>query len=415
MLDLRRRIGLIQPNWRPEARVLLAVAVAITVIFALTPLDAAAERIFYRAEGSDHWPFARLWPFSFLYQLAPFITGSLLIIGLGVLLIGHLRRQEALRKTGIFLVGCVVIGPGLIINAALKDHWGRPRPRDVVEFGGTLHYTPAPWRGEGGSSFPCGHCSVGFLYASGWWLWKRRRPRWAAASLATGLTVGGALGLGRMAAGGHFLSDVIWSALLALGLAHVLYYHILRLASEDAPDWWAGSRQPLRLPGTLAITMLATVGAAMALTALFVTPHGRQLRAQVDISSLPNAPRVFEVTARTANIDLVIGDFKESKIIVDGELHGFGPPGSRLDASTEFRATPIPTIIYRIDEQGWITDLSAAATIRVPVGALQRIVVALQQGDIKVTDTTRSRVVQSGALKLELHTESGHVQLHSSF
>src|SRR5208337_1633348 len=150
---------------------------------------------------------------------------------------------------------------------------------------------PAPWRGEGGSSFPCGHCSVGFLYASGWWLWKRRRPRWAAASLATGLTVGAALGLGRMAAGGHFLSDVIWSALLALGLAHVLYYHILRLASEDAPDRWAASRQPLRRLGTLAITMLATVGAAMALTALFVTPHGRQLRAQVDISSLPNAPR----------------------------------------------------------------------------------------------------------------------------
>jgi lipid A 4'-phosphatase len=38
-----------------------------------------------------------------------------------------------------------------------------------------------------------------------------------------GLAVGFALGLGRMAAGGHFLSDVIWSALLALGLAHALY------------------------------------------------------------------------------------------------------------------------------------------------------------------------------------------------
>ena len=64
------------------------------------------------------------------------------------------------------------------------------------------------------------------------WIWKRRRPGWARASLALELAVGFALGLGRMAAGAHFLSDVIWSALLSLGLAHVLYYHILRLAEQ---------------------------------------------------------------------------------------------------------------------------------------------------------------------------------------
>ncbi len=65
---------------------------------------------------------------------------------------------------GAFLILSVVIGPGLIINAVFKDHWDRPRPRDVVEFGGMLQCTPAPLRGESGESFPCGHCSVGFLY-----------------------------------------------------------------------------------------------------------------------------------------------------------------------------------------------------------------------------------------------------------
>jgi len=76
---------------------------------------------------------------------------------------------------GAFLILSVLIGPGLIINAVFKDHWDRPRPGDVVEFGGMLQCTPAPLRGESGESFPCGHCSVGFLFASGWWLWKRRR------------------------------------------------------------------------------------------------------------------------------------------------------------------------------------------------------------------------------------------------
>jgi len=150
-----------------------------------------------------------------------------------------------------------------------KDHWDRPRPRDVVEFGGTLHYTPAPWRGEGGSSFPCGHCSVGFLYASGWWVWKSRRPRWARASLALGLALGAALGLGRMAAGAHFLSDVIWSALLALGLAHVLYFHVLRLAITQPADR-GPSTAPFWLPGAQMSTLLAVLGAALVLTALFI-------------------------------------------------------------------------------------------------------------------------------------------------
>jgi hypothetical protein len=34
----------------------------------------------------------------------------------------------------------------------------------------------------------------------------------------------------------------------------------------------------------------------------------------------------------------------------------------------------------------------------------------VQRGDIRVTDATRSRVVRSGKLRLDLHTDSGHVQ-----
>jgi lipid A 4'-phosphatase len=89
------------------------------------------------------------------------------------------RACENWRINGAFLLLSVIAGPGLIINAVLKDHWDRPRPRDVVQFGGVMQYTPAPLRGEGGGAFPCGHCSVGFLYASGWLAWRRRRPAWA--------------------------------------------------------------------------------------------------------------------------------------------------------------------------------------------------------------------------------------------
>ena len=403
-------MGALRRNWLPEASLLCAIAAMVTVVFAVTPLDVDVARLFYRTDGSDHWPFGKVWPWSVLYRLAPFITASLLVLGLLGLLIGYLRGRQTWRESSIFLIFCIVIGPGVIINAVFKDHWDRARPREVVEFGGALHYTPAPWRGEGGGSFPCGHCSVGFLYASGWWIWKRRRPGWARTSLALGLVVGFALGLGRMAAGAHFLSDVIWSALLALGLAHVLYYHFLRLAEQDAANRsaWVSQRPWLREKWLM--TLLALLGAAFVLIALFVTPHGKPFSTQVDLALLPRAPRVIEITAPAANIDIVIADFQKPQMIVEGELHGFGLPGSRLDTSTAFHAAPIPTLSYRIEEQGWITDLSASATFRTPPGELQRISVRLQRGNIRVTDTTRSRVVHNGTLLLDLRTDSGHVQ-----
>jgi lipid A 4'-phosphatase len=396
-------------NWRTEAGALLVLALAAALVFVFTPLDIEIMRTFYRA-GPDHWPLGRQWPWSVLYQLAPYITASLLIIGTAGLLMARLWNREAWRRNSIFLILCIVIGPGMVINAVFKDHWDRPRPRDIVEFGGTLHYTPAPLRGEGGSSFPCGHCSVGFLYAGGWWMWKRRRPGWARASLALGLLVGTSLGVGRMAAGGHFFSDVIWSGLIALGLAHILYHHILRLDDHQPVDDAVPAVRPVWFHATRPMTWLALSGAVLAALALFVTPHGRPFSTHIDLAALPRPPRALEVSANTANIDIVIGDFEQPQLLADGELHGFGLPGSRLDTLATYHAAQVPTLVFRIDEQGWMTDLSASVTIRLPPAELQRITVRVQRGDIRVTDATRSRVVRSGKLRLDLHTDSGHVQ-----
>jgi len=396
-------------DWLPEAKLLCIIAIAVTVVFGVTPLDIVAARVFYDAQGTDHWPLGSHLPWSALYRLAPYITASLLLIGVLWLLIGHVRSQESWRKNGIFLIFCIVIGPGLIVNAVFKDHWDRPRPREVVQFGGALHYTPAPWRGEGGSSFPCGHCSVGFLYAGGWWIWKRRRPGWARASLALGLLVGSSLGLGRMAAGGHFLSDVVWSALFALGLAHAIYHSRL-LALQDDAIQHASVFWPVWIRGSRSITLLALLGAAFVLLALFVAPHGKPFSTQIDLALLPRPPRVLEISAPRADIDIEIGDFQKPQIHAAGELHGFGWPGSRLETSVAWNELPDPSLSFRIEEQGWITDLSAWATLMVPPSGLQRIVVRLQHGNIHVTDTTRIGVVRSGLLQLDLHTDSGSVQ-----
>src|SRR5262249_20420627 len=183
--------------------VLAAIGAAITLLFADGALDLAAARLFY-SPGEDHWPFGGELPWSLLYKMAPWITGSLVLGAMGALLVSFVRKREEWRREATLVLLTLVLGPGLLVNGVLKDHWNRPRPRDVVEFGGPWHYIAAPLRGEGGKSFPCGHCSVGFLYGIGWWIWRRRRPRLAAGTLAAGLVVGTALGLGRIAAGGPF-------------------------------------------------------------------------------------------------------------------------------------------------------------------------------------------------------------------
>lgn len=386
-----------------------ALAAALTLLFALTPLDIDAARLFYRPHSLDHWPLAARAPWLQLYGASSWITASLIAIGLVALAAGVLRGRALWRRYGTFVLLAVVLGPGLLINTVFKDHWERPRPRDVIEFAGSLHYQVAPLRGEGGSSFPCGHCSVGFLYALGWWVWRGRRPALAAASLAVGLIVGLALGLGRMAAGGHFLSDVLWAALIAYALAHLLYYYVLRIPQEQARAS-GGAAAPAGRAWQLGIAALAAVCGLLALLALIGAPNGRRLSSEIRLTALPQPPRLFEVRAASADIDINLVDSPASTVSIAGELHGFGLPTSELSARSVFLSDPIPTLRYEIVQRGWFTDLNSSLAIRLPADGLQGVVVRIARGNIRVTDATRAGLVRHGRLRLDLSTGSGTVQ-----
>lgn len=215
-------------KWRRGAILLLAAAIVATALFAFTPLDVDAARVFYDPRSLNHWPLASRMPWVVLYRAATGLTAGLLIWGLATLTGGFARQDGTLRRQGIVILLSVVLGPGLLANVVLKDHWDRPRPRDVVALGGQMPYVPAPLRGAGGGSFPCGHCTVGFLCGVGWWLWRRRSRASAVASLAAGVLAGSALGVERMVAGGHFLSDIVWAALIVFGVTHAVYHIVFR-------------------------------------------------------------------------------------------------------------------------------------------------------------------------------------------
>jgi lipid A 4'-phosphatase len=390
-----------------EAWCLLTAALLTTVVFASGTLDIAAARWFFRPDAIDRWPLAREHPWLILYRAAPWITGSLLLGGLAAFALSLIPSRRHWRGAAALVLLSVAIGPGLIGNAVLKDHWRHPRPRDLVELGGSAHYVASPLIGrEGGASFPCGHCTVGFLYGLGWWIFRRRHPRCAAASLAAGLLVGALLGAGRMAAGAHFLSDVIWSALLAFGVTHILYYHVLRLDAPKPPADVASTQAPPRWLRVLVIA--APFAGALVLLALYVLPHGSDLAATVALP--PGAPRILEVEADRASIVVALIDGPSTQLRIEGELHGFGLPGAHLGARVETVSDPAPALRYAIEAQGWLTDVDGFARLTVPAAAFERIRVRVGRGDIRVVDATRAGVVRTGAVALELSTGRGTMQ-----
>ena len=121
----------------------------------------------------------------------------------------------------VWVSGTVTMLP--IINIGLKNMWGRARPDDILNFGGNYGFTP--WYTISNScssncSFVSGDASVGFLLVVFYFLTKKN------AYLYLALFFGAFLGFIRIIAGGHFLSDVIFSQLVvifATSISFILY------------------------------------------------------------------------------------------------------------------------------------------------------------------------------------------------
>ena len=110
--------------------------------------------------------------------------------GLAVWLLSfHWSKWERWRDPGLFFALLLVIGPGILVNVVVKPCWNRPRPCNVVEFGGPRPFLPV-WQwgdNKNDASFPSGHAAMGFYLMAPAFVCCRRRPALAAAFVALGL------------------------------------------------------------------------------------------------------------------------------------------------------------------------------------------------------------------------------------
>lgn len=108
----------------------------------------------------------------------------------------------------------------LVVNLLLKNSWGRARPNDILEFGGTDTFTA--WfqisnACNSNCSFVSGDAATGFSLIALFFITKKQFFLWG--SLFSGFIIG----LIRMLEGGHFFSDVLIAGFIIILLNFLQY------------------------------------------------------------------------------------------------------------------------------------------------------------------------------------------------
>ncbi len=197
----------------------LVTGAAVAILFAVFPdWDLAITAGFWDA-GSRSFQLAAS-PLGQRLRSAgnvlPWLVAAPAFIAIALKLIFPRRPMFMPARPALLLAVTMALGPGLLVNGLLKEKWGRPRPVHVEEFGGQKVFNP--WYSTQGT---CpGNCSfVSGEGALGFWLT-------APASLVPGplgvvalgaaVVFGAAAGGLRLAFGGHFFTDVVFSGVLVI-------------------------------------------------------------------------------------------------------------------------------------------------------------------------------------------------------
>ena len=222
--------------------VALGLAAVVGVIFGLFPqLDLMISAPFHSIYDVNQNTFAlHLYPSIQLARDIGLWVGAVIIVPVvAALLLKLLLPRRRLLMSGraiLLLVTTLALGPGLLTNVILKDHWGRPRPIDVTQFGGNQHFV-AWWDPHGDCPGNCSFVS-GDVSGAFWTI----APAAVVPQPWRALAFGGALALGigmaavRIVAGAHFFTDAVFAGVftfLIIWVVHGLIYRWPRTRLSD--------------------------------------------------------------------------------------------------------------------------------------------------------------------------------------
>jgi lipid A 4'-phosphatase len=197
--------------------VLIVLGIATGVVFALDPgLDLKAASYFLDIAGGSETSLP-LSAKEFVRAAGVLVTVAVItpaLITVAVKLFRPRGPAPMSSRPALFLILTLILGPGLLVNTMLKEGWARSRPSMVTEFGGTDPFTP--WwdpRGvcDSNCSFVSGETSQAVWLAAPAML---APPYWRYVAFGATAIYACIVAFMRMVAGGHFLSDVLFAAIL---------------------------------------------------------------------------------------------------------------------------------------------------------------------------------------------------------
>jgi membrane-associated PAP2 superfamily phosphatase len=195
----------------------LTIALVVGILFAAVPqLDVVISANFFYPKthlfsiGLETWVLRSRDVARWIVAL---IAAPAFVAIIGKLLAPR-KRMLVEGRAALLIVLTLGLGPGLVANTILKDHWGRSRPMDVTPFGGHDRFT-AWWDPSG----PCpNNCSFIAGEPSGafWTLAPAAfaPPQWRLLAYGAALAFGVADGALRIIGGGHFFTDVVFAGVL---------------------------------------------------------------------------------------------------------------------------------------------------------------------------------------------------------
>lgn len=338
------------------------------VIFNISLLDIHTQGYYY----ADGWRLDTNAIVVFIYKYSNIpalitVLGSLLLLALS-----YVRSYSLIkyRKLFIYLVIVMIVGPGLVINTALKDNWGRPRPRDIQEFGGEYAYE-APLQINPytpGKSFPCGHASMGFYFFALAHVLKIFSIRKYHYTNIIAFLFGSTIGWVRIVQGGHFLSDVIFSGAIVFLLAHAIW-HFMKLESNPYYVPKETDKQlsvkHLVLIASIAVIFLTSLGVA--------TPYQKEQNINIKTDSYDN----LKVNLINTSLTISLSD----SIHVSSSNRGFGFPGSK--SKLKYKESDG---VYHIDQEmkGFFSELQSNTIITIDSLRVKNFRLSIDEGEVNV-------------------------------
>jgi len=355
----------------------LFVIAVFTVLFRFTGFDVSVQESLYA--GGCGWKYSDN---IFVKSLYKYGTYPALIAGawFAFLFIASFinSRFADKRRAAAFVILVFLVGPGLLVNVIFKSYGGRPRPRDIPQFCGMWEYrAPFAFGTPGrGHSFPCGHASVGFALGALYFVLRKKNKKAALTALYLSAAYGLALGFARMAQGGHFLSDVIFSAVFVYGSMHLL-------SARLKPD----TDTPLEISRGAAMLFGFAIAAFAAAAFFLSVPYYKQKNIPISSKAALNA--VLE----KGSIRVPANPMPEIKLNVSG----FGTPGLRYEERITDSGC---ALIIDADIRGFATELNAVFEANNGSNDASFII---KKGDIEFLRKVKGGTIDLVTIKGDIH------------